>query len=137
VRAFFAPEKLRWRFIATSRLQKPPESGVMTALWAINCCSGHCLYFLFLIAQDLNFRRLFRNIGRGCYGSLSLFGKTALFTEQNWVRLLALELEPSTTFRAKLHFRLDHLIGRTLPFNKNLETRNDQRLNQVTEQLQI
>ena len=107
MRALLAAEKLSGGFVAAPRLKKPPKGGVVAALWTLYRGRWHCFYFFFLVTQYLDFRaRLFGYVCRGRYSRLGLFSKTAFFTEQHRMWLLALEFESGAAFRAELHYRL-------------------------------
>jgi hypothetical protein len=63
VRAFFASEELRWRLVATSGLNEPPERRIMTALWTLDRRRRHGLDFFFFVAYYFDIRaRVLRDV---------------------------------------------------------------------------
>jgi hypothetical protein len=53
---FFTSEKLSGRLVTTSRLEEPPKRSIVTALWTLDSCCGHCLDFFFSISNNFDDR---------------------------------------------------------------------------------
>ena len=102
--AFLASKELRWRFISTSSLEKPPEGSVVATLRAFNIRCRHGLYLFFLLAQYLDFCRRFRlDFLRTSDAHFSFLSKPTLLANHDGRRFLRLESQSGSALWTEFH----------------------------------
>ena len=120
--AFLAPKELGRGLVSAARLEEPPESHVVPALWAFYVSRRHCLDFFLLVPNyfevTTGILRLHNVRCRGDRRSRTrALLESAFLADEMRARFFGSQLEAGTAFRTELHVSVysGNLVCTSLP----------------------